>query len=74
MYLKTYINRWLPSWVNTFPNFDVALRKAVAHSDVSLHRLKNRKVDNGKSFRVLLTELLLVKLNVHGCRLTLHKK
>ena len=44
MYLKTYINRWLPSWVNTFPNFDVALRKAIAHSDVSLHRLKNRKV------------------------------
>ena len=29
-YLKTFcINRWLPSWINTFPNFNVALEKAI---------------------------------------------
>ena len=32
---KLCINRWLPSWINTFIN--VALLKAIAHSNVSLH-------------------------------------
>ena len=37
-YLKTLcINRWLPSWINIFPNFNVAVGKAIAHTSVSLH-------------------------------------
>ena len=30
-------NRWLPSCINTFPNFNVALEKAIAHGNVSFH-------------------------------------
>ena len=34
---KVCIDRWLSSWINTLPNFNVALEKPIAHTSHCIH-------------------------------------